>query len=86
MNWAAACWSVGQGEGPAAFLDYTDIRVLLGMEFKAPQGWNGHVEVGYVFDRKINFASDGPDFNLGNTLMLRAGFGFYAGQVHLISG
>lgn len=69
-------WSIEQNDGSVAFIDYTDIRVLLGVEWLVSHGVKGHVEVGYVFDRRVNFTSDIPDDKPGSTLMLRAGFGF----------
>ncbi len=68
--------SVEQSDGSVAFIDYSDIRVILGAEWIVPQGVKGQLEVGFVFDRRVNFTSDTPDFKPGSTLMLRAGFDF----------
>jgi hypothetical protein len=69
-------WSVERADGSADSIDYTDARVILGVEWVAPHGPSGHVEVGYAFARRVNFTSDTPDYKPGSTLMLRAGFCF----------
>jgi hypothetical protein len=69
-------WSIERGEGSVDSIDYSDVRVLLGVERIVPQGLTGHIEIGYVFDRRVNFTSDTPDYQPGSTLLLRAGFGF----------
>jgi hypothetical protein len=69
-------WSIERGEGSVDSVDYSDVRVLLGVERIVLQGLTGHLEIGYVFDRKVNFTSDTPDVKPGSTLLLRAGFSF----------
>jgi hypothetical protein len=69
-------WAVERADGSADSVDYTDARAILGVEWLVPQGPAGHVEVGYVFARRVNFTSDTPDYKPGATLMLRAGFSF----------
>jgi hypothetical protein len=69
-------WAVERADGSVDSVDYTDARAILGVEWVAPQGPSGHVEVGYVFARRVNFTSDTPDYKPGGTLMLRAGFSF----------
>jgi hypothetical protein len=49
------------------------LRVNLGLESLLARDWKGHLEVGYVFGRRINFTSDTPDVKLPDTVMLRAG-------------
>jgi hypothetical protein len=59
-------------------IDYNDIRAILGLEWETQSKIHGRVEVGYVFDREIIY--DGsrlpPEFNLDDTVMLRAGVDF----------
>jgi hypothetical protein len=69
-------WSVEQTDDSVMFLDYSDVRVILGAEWIYRHGLKGQLEAGFVFDRRVNFTSDIPDFKPGNTLMLRAGFDF----------
>jgi hypothetical protein len=69
-------WSVERANGAIDSLDYTDLRVTLGLESVVAHGWKGHVEVGYVFGRRVNFSSDTPDVKPPDTVMLRAGFSY----------
>jgi hypothetical protein len=69
-------WSVERASGAIDSIDYTDLRVNLGLESIQAQAWKGYVEIGYVFGRRINFASDTPDVKLQDTLMLRAGLSY----------
>ncbi|QDU55565.1 hypothetical protein [Aeoliella mucimassa] len=58
-------------------IDYNDIRFSLGLEWETPKMARGHMEVGYVFDREILFASGDPaKFTPNDSVMLRAGFDF----------
>jgi hypothetical protein len=67
-------WEIERANGAADSVDYTDLRVLVGVESVHVLGLKGHIEVGYVFARRVNFLSDTPDYKPQNTLMLRAGF------------
>jgi hypothetical protein len=56
-------------------VDYNDIRVYLGLEWKpcdGVSGISGHLEVGYVFDRELVYRSFG-EHDLSETLMVRGG-------------
>jgi hypothetical protein len=66
-------WIVARASGATDSIDYTDLRVDLGLESTLVRGWKGHLEVGYVFGRRVNFTSDTPDVKLPDTVMLRAG-------------
>jgi hypothetical protein len=58
-------------------IDLNDIRVIGGVEWETQTQIRGHVEAGYVWDREILFRSGQPgDFNLNDTIMLRAGIDF----------
>ena len=69
-------WEVEVIRGVNDSLDYTDLRVILGLEAVGPGGFRGHLEVGYVFNRRLNLASSPADLTLPSTLMARAGFRF----------
>jgi hypothetical protein len=59
-------------------VDYNDIRVYLGLEWKpvdCMRGISGHVEVGFVFDRELVYL-DTTRFEPDETLMLRAGLAY----------
>ncbi len=69
-------WSVERASGETDSIDYTDLRVNLGLESVVKQGLKAHMEIGYVFDRRVNFASGTPDYKPQDTLMLRAGLSY----------
>jgi hypothetical protein len=70
-------WEVGGDNGTTAFsLDYTDLRVLAGVECVCGPRLKEHVEVGYVFSRHLYVNSPTLNFKLEPTLMLRAGLRF----------
>jgi hypothetical protein len=69
-------WSVERADGSIDLIDYTDSRVLLGLEWLVPEGVKAHLEVGYAFGRKVNFTSDTPDYKPDSTVLLRAGIGY----------
>jgi hypothetical protein len=69
-------WEVEVARGVNDSLDYTDLRVILGIESIHAERLRGHLEIGYVFNRRVNFANTTPDITLPTTLMARAGFRF----------
>jgi hypothetical protein len=64
-------WEVGRVDYS---LDYTDLRVILGLESVYAERLRGHLEIGYVFNRHVNVANSPSDLTLPSTLMARAGF------------
>jgi hypothetical protein len=66
-------WSIERNDGRHDTATLNDYRVLLGIERRVPGGLSRHVEVGYVFVRNIEFASQTPDYQPDDTLMLRVG-------------
>lgn len=75
-EYGGGSWTVDR-LGLSDRIDYNDIRAILGLEFETPTMVRGHMEVGYVFDREILFASDMPGkFTPQDTVMLRAGIDF----------
>jgi hypothetical protein len=66
-------WSVERTDGTHDSLDYTDLRLSLGLEGIARGGLASHFEVGYVFRRQVSFTSATPDFTPSDTVMLKAG-------------
>ena len=59
--------------GTQDLLTYNDYRVLVGIERKAAGGLSRRIEVGYVFGRKLEFASTTPDVRLDDSLFVRGG-------------
>lgn len=69
-------WSVERASGVNDSLDYSDVRISLGVETEVKQGLKGHVELGYVFDRRVNYTGGTPDYTPQDTVMLRAGVSY----------
>jgi hypothetical protein len=69
-------WSFHRPAGGFDRLTIRDWRVYLGIERKRDGGAGHRLEVGYVFSRDIRFDSPRPDYQIGDTLMLRAGIDF----------
>lgn len=59
-------------------VDYNDMRVALGLEFRRRAGLNGLVEVGYAFEREVMYASDKPTdtFTPGSAIFLRGSLAY----------
>ena len=69
-------WAIRQAGGFDNILDYSDYRVMLGLEHKSLNlGLNGYAEVGYVFGRQLQYQT-GPDQNLPTTMMARLGLSY----------
>jgi hypothetical protein len=52
---------------------YRDWRAMLGFQRKVIGGISTHIEFGYVFNRRVEYTSNIPDYEPGDTIMLRAG-------------
>ena len=66
-------WAIEREGGAVDKVDYTDFRVILGLERKVIGGLDGRLEVGYVFGREIRYASGTPGLEPPDTFMLRGG-------------
>jgi hypothetical protein len=81
-------WAVGRSVGRAVgrgrrrvvpavlrkdVIAYTDWRLMFGLEQKETDGGTMFVEVGYVFNRELEYKSGLGDFDPDSTAMLRAG-------------
>ncbi|MBS0209584.1 MAG: hypothetical protein JSS27_11595 [Planctomycetes bacterium] len=62
-------WAVRQN-GLDDQLTYYDLRVMLGIEQRAAHGPRGRIEIGYVFNREVSYAS-GADALLHDTFIMR---------------
>lgn len=56
-------------------IDYFDLRLLTGVEWDQYQGHRGFAEMGWAFDREIEFRRR-RDFKPSDTLILRAGLSY----------
>lgn len=64
-------WAIDRAGGVPDKFTYSDLRLVVGWERTKTLGLNARVELGWVFDRKIEYASGIAGFNPDNTLMLR---------------
>jgi hypothetical protein len=70
-------WAVRRPDGADDVLGYSDVRALGGLEAEAPNGRRWRVEAGYVFGRRLQFASGVPGtLRPTPTVLLRAGVEF----------
>ena len=67
-------WEVERSPGIHDSLDYTDWRLLAGLEAGAADSVRGYLEFGYVFNRRVNYLSSSADLSLPSTAMVRVGF------------
>ena len=58
-------------------VDYDDVRVALGIDFKRQGGQTGFFEGGYAFERQLNYASGLPSYaDLNGAFYVHAGVAF----------
>jgi hypothetical protein len=69
-------WAIDHAGGIPDKMTYADLRLLVGWERKSPGGLNGRLELGWVFDRSIEFTSGRSGFDPDDTLMVRGEFSF----------
>jgi hypothetical protein len=73
-EFANSIWAFDENDGTPDVLAYRDFRFILGLERKIVGGLSTRVEVGWVFNRDIKIASNGPrEIGLDDTLLLRLG-------------
>jgi len=70
-------WAIEQAPGFDNELNYSDYRVMLGVEHKSLNlGLNGFAEIGYVFGRQLEYQYLLPDQSLPSTMMVRLGLSY----------
>ena len=71
-------WTFERSGGVEEEFDYSDIRIIAGIEGTGLRGFKTHLEVGYVFDREVLYRVGPPfdNFEPDDTVMLRAGFSY----------
>lgn len=75
-------WTVQRTSGANDQIDINDIRIVLGLEWGRNEQLRegrriGFFEVGYVFERELNYRQASMDnLDLQDTFVLRAGFGY----------
>jgi hypothetical protein len=66
-------WAIRRVDGSNDETTYTDYRIILGVERRDLGGLDGHIEVGYVFGRSLEYRSRDADIDLNPTVMVRGG-------------
>jgi hypothetical protein len=69
-------WAILRADGSDDVVTLRDIRLMIGMEQKLAGGSSARVELGYVFDRSIEYESATPDYEPDDTVMVRAELGY----------
>lgn len=69
-------FAVTRDTGEADKVTLRDLRLFLGMETVRPGGGGKFVEVGYVFNRGIEYKNNEEEYEFGDALMLRGGIRF----------
>ncbi|MEE2706059.1 MAG: hypothetical protein VX988_03355 [Planctomycetota bacterium] len=77
-EFGGGCWTVTRDPGGAGVVasdevEYSDYRLLLGIEWKGHYGLKGFAEVGYVWERELDYYFNDFDFDPKDSLMLRVG-------------
>ena len=83
-EYGGGAWSITRADlpylnnaGEKDSVDYNDVRVNLGLEWTSLSGRNGFLEIAYVLNRELVYASNDPvNYNLTDTLMFRTGVSF----------
>jgi hypothetical protein len=69
-------WAIRRASGFDDVVNYTDLRVMLGQEIRSKGYLSAWFEVGYVFNRELDYNSGGPGFEPENTALVRGGVGY----------
>ncbi len=72
----AGSFAIRHSDGTSDLMSYSDIRVFLGLENRTIVGLGSQIELGYVFHRYIRLTSTDTNFDLGDTLMVRAALNY----------
>ena len=82
-TWAYLSGQIGGGSfavtrdsGDADKVTLKDLRLFLGVESVRPGGAGRFVEVGYVFNRGIEYKNNSEEYDFGDAFMLRGGIRF----------
>jgi len=66
-------WAIARTDGTNDVFNYRDYRLILGVQRKVLWGLDRHLEIGYIFGRKIEYESSTPDIFPNDTVMIRGG-------------
>ena len=75
-EFGGSTWAIRRASGANDVLNYRDLRLVLGVERKAIGTTDYRFEVGYVFGRELEYASNTARVEPSDTVMIRAGMTF----------
>jgi hypothetical protein len=76
-EFGGGAWAIRREDGRDDTVDYSDLRLLAGLEAERPTGLRCHAEAGYVFGRRIDYASNRPSpYDPPDTVLFRVGFSY----------
>jgi hypothetical protein len=76
-EFGGGAWGIRRQDARNDVAEYSDLRLLSGLEAELAGKRRWYAEFGYVFGRRINYASRIPHVShLSDTLLFRAGFTF----------
>jgi hypothetical protein len=76
-EFGGGAWAFKNEHGGHRSVEYNDLRVVAGVESGSRyDGHQTHLEVGYVFGRKINFTDLTPDFTPRDTVLVSLWFSY----------
>jgi hypothetical protein len=75
-EYGGGAWTIERDMIGHEGVDYSDIRVLGGLEWESVYHCRGYFEVGYVFNREVTYKITANSFDPEDTVMLRAGVVF----------
>jgi hypothetical protein len=70
-------WTIERPSGAEDYVDYSDYRASIGLEWTTLSNYRGFVEFGYVFERLLDYDVGPPgEINPDETFMFRGGIAF----------
>lgn len=74
-EFGGGAWGIRRDDGQNDVVDYSDIRLISGLEAELPGDRRWYTEFGYAFNRRIDYASGVPStFWPSDNVLFRAGF------------
>lgn len=76
-EYGGGSWTIERAAGNSDSFDYNDIRVMFGLEYRQLEALTGYFEVGYVFNREVEYVvQPSANFKPKETWMIRGGVTF----------
>ncbi len=72
-EYGGGAWTIERVGGLQDEFEYNDIRVMVGAELITLGGSRAYAEVGYLFNREVDFRNGFGDFKPDDTIMVRGG-------------